>query len=231
MQLIELCEPAFQYVCKLNRIGARGNLDFQLVRSEVKDLVSGIEQRAGMDRLDADKFAKVKLPLIFFIDSMIVESEVPCAAEWDTNRLAYDYNELSGDESFFDDLDRTLSGSDPDKTELLTFFYVCLGLGFTGIYFSQPAMIRDYMSRMEPHLRGFLESDLHQRLVPDTYNYTNTANLVATPAPRIIGIVLSFLGAALAVFITVVFLYLGASKDLAQSITRIDQKQIETTSP
>jgi type IV/VI secretion system ImpK/VasF family protein len=231
MQLVELCEPAFQYVCKLNRIGERGNLDFQLVRREVKDLLTAIEQRAGMDRLDADKFAKIKLPLIFFIDSMIVESGIRCASEWDSNRMAYDHNELSGDESFYDDLDRTLSGSDPDKTELLSFFYVCLGLGFTGIYFSQPAMIRDYLVRMEPLLRGFLESDLHQRLVPETYNYTNTSNLVATPAPRIIGILLSFVGVALAVFLAVIFLYLGASKNLAESITRIDQKQIETTAP
>jgi type VI protein secretion system component VasF len=109
MQLVELCEPAFQYVCKLNRIGERGNLDFQLVRREVKDLLTAIEQRAGMDRLDADKFAKIKLPLIFFIDSMIVESGIRCASEWDSNRMAYDHNELSGDESFYDDLDRTLS--------------------------------------------------------------------------------------------------------------------------
>jgi hypothetical protein len=66
-------------------------------------------------------------------------------------------------------------------------------------------MIRDYLVRMEPLLRGFLESDLHQRLVPETYNYTNTSNLVATPAPRIIGILLSFVGVALAVFLAVIF--------------------------
>ncbi|HSH09178.1 MAG TPA: DotU family type IV/VI secretion system protein [Oceanipulchritudo sp.] len=228
MKLVELCEPAFQYICKINRIGPKGHLDFQLVRPEVKEILTAIEQKAGMDRITADLYQKVKMPLIFFIDSMVVDSGIQCANEWDANRMAYDYNELSGDESFFDDLDRVLAGADPDKSELLAFFYVCLGLGFTGIYFSQPSAILDYISRMEPHLRSFLESDLHQRIVPDAYRFTNTSNLVAAPAPKILGILICFLGVGLAVMITVIYLYFNASNNLAESITEIDQKQVES---
>lgn len=231
MKLVELCEPAYQYICKINRIGAKGNLDFQLVRSEVKEVLTGIEQVAGMDRVVADAYEKVKLPLIFFIDSMIVESGIQCVADWDSQRLAYDFNELSGDESFYDDLDRVLAGTDPDKADLLAFYYVCLGLGFTGIYFSQPDTIRDYIARMEPYLRSFLASDLHQRIVPDAYRFTNTSNLVAAPAPKIFGILICFVGVAVAVFIAVIYLYLNASSNLAKSITEIDQKQIQTITP
>jgi type IV/VI secretion system ImpK/VasF family protein len=227
MQLVQLCEPAFQYICKINRIGSKGHLDYQLVRAEVNEILTAIAQTAGMDRVLAATYEKIKLPLLFFMDSMIVESGIKCASEWDANRMAYDHNELSGDESFYDDLDRVLAGADPDKSELLSFFYVCLGLGFTGIYFSQPETVRDYISRMEPHLRGFLESDLHQRIVPDAYRFTNTSNLIAAPAPKIFGILIGFIGVALAVFIGVIFLYLNASSELAESVTEIDQKQIE----
>lgn len=227
MQLVQICEPAFQYICKINRIGQKGHLDYQFVRSEVTDLLNQIEQKAGMDRLTTDLFKQIKLPLIFFIDSMIVESGIECAGDWDANRIAYDHNELSGDESFYDDLDRILSDNVPDKPELLSFFYVCLGLGFTGIYFSQPEMITDYISRMEPRLREFLESDLHQQIVPDTYRSTNTVNLIAAPAPKIFGILICFAGVAIAVFLTVIFLYFNSSSELANSVTEIDQKQIE----
>ena len=227
MQLVQLCEPAFQYICKINRIGQKGHLDYQFARSEVMDILNQIEQKAGMDRLTADLYKKVKLPLVFFLDSMIVESGVEFASDWDANRLAYDHNELSGDESFYDDLDRVLSDNDPDKVEMLSFFYVCLGLGFTGIYFSQPEMIKDYISRMEPRLREFLHSDLHQRIVPDAYRFTNTTNLVAAPAPKIFGILICFVGVAIAVFLTVIFLYFNSSSDLARSVTEIDKKQIE----
>lgn len=227
MQLVELCEPAFQFICKLNRIGPKGHLDFMSVRAETKEILAGIAQKAGMDRVQAAVYEKVRLPLLFFIDSMIVESGIECAVEWDSQRLAYDHNELSGDEAFFDQLDQILDGADPDKTELLSFYFVCLGLGFTGIYFNQPEIIRDYIARMEPHLRGFLESDLHQRIVPDAYKFTNTANLIAAPAPKIFGILLCFLGVSLAVFIAVFLLYLNASRDLANAVNRIDQQQIE----
>lgn len=226
MKIVEVCEPAFQYICRLNRIGSKGQLDYRLIRDEIDDLLRSMENSIARDPALKAIFEKIRLPLIFLLDSMIVESGISCASEWDSQRLAYDHHELSGDESFFDDLDRLLDGSDPDKYEMLTFFYVCLGLGFTGIYFSQPEMIRDYMGRMEPHLRGFLDSDLHQRIVPDAYRFTNNSNLITPPAPKIIGILLAFFGVALAVFIGVVFLYLNASEELADAITQIDQKEI-----
>ena len=37
---------------------------------------------------------------------MISESSLPFAAQWNQNRLAYERNELAGDEKFFDLLER-----------------------------------------------------------------------------------------------------------------------------
>ena len=45
---------------------------------------------------------KMKLPLKFFVDSLISESSLPFAAQWNQDRLAYKDNELAGDERFFE---------------------------------------------------------------------------------------------------------------------------------
>ena len=59
------------------------------------------------------------MPLIFFVDSLISESTLPFAAEWNRKRLAYERNELAGDEKFFDFLDETLAEKGPDADERL----------------------------------------------------------------------------------------------------------------
>src|SRR5579859_830230 len=139
MTLLQLTEPLFQYVCRLNRIARRGsgqkssgdttfvtlsreaaataapmvpprgaNLDYTVARSEIKALLEDMMSRAATDLRLSMQARKVELPLIFFVDSMIAESRLPFAAEWNQNRLAYDRQELAGDEKFFDLLDETL---------------------------------------------------------------------------------------------------------------------------
>src|SRR6266496_4851355 len=163
MTLLELTEPIFQYVCRLNRLARKSvgtstgetafltkgpgsglgaavaprlaSLDYAVVRSEVKAMFEDYLQKSSSDIRLSVQAKKVELPLLFFIDSMISDSALPFAAQWNQNRLAYERNELAGDEKFFDLLDETLKDSSEDAAERLAVFYVCIGLGFTGIYF------------------------------------------------------------------------------------------------
>ena len=80
------------------------------------------------------------MPIIFFVDSIIAESKLSCAGQWHQDRLAYEQNELAGDEKFFDLLDETLNDPSPEATERLVIYYVCLGIGFTGWYATQPGI-------------------------------------------------------------------------------------------
>ena len=73
MNLIELCEPLFQYICILNRAGRKGgNLEYNNVRSKIKVLLDDLKSRATTDPRLNPQFKKMEQPLIFFIDSMIV---------------------------------------------------------------------------------------------------------------------------------------------------------------
>jgi len=159
MTLLQLTEPLFQYICRLNRIARRGaapkpggetttfgdtafitrpppgapagpqaaaasarvmNLDYSVARSEIKALFEDMMSKATSDSRLSQQARKMELPLIFFVDSMISESNLPFAGQWNQNRLAYDRQELAGDEKFFDLLDETLKDSSEDAVERLS---------------------------------------------------------------------------------------------------------------
>ena len=189
MNLLELTEPIFQYVCRLNRLGrksgtssgetsfiAKGpggtqvprvaSLDYAVVRSEVKAMFEDLIQKSNSDMRLNVQAKKMELPLVFFVDSMISESSLPFAAQWNQNRLAYERNELAGDEKFFDLLEETIKDSGEDASERLAVYYICIGLGFSGIYFRQPEYLRKTMLTIAPRIRHLVEADQTARICP-----------------------------------------------------------------
>jgi type VI protein secretion system component VasF len=246
MTLLELTEPIFQYACRLNRLArksggaasadtsfvSRGSgpaqpaprlasLDYAVVRSEVKAMVEDLLAKSNSDiRLNLQA-KKMELPLLFFIDSMISDSALPFAAQWNQNRLAYERNELAGDEKFFDLLEETLKDSSEDASERLAVFYNCIGLGFSGIYFRQPEYLRKTMLTIAPRIRHLVEADQTAKICPDAYEGIDSRNLVQPPSSRMVFVGMLFLCFILAVLITYVFLYRAASKSLSTSIDRI----------
>jgi hypothetical protein len=132
MTLLQLTEPLFQHVCRLNRFSRRAgatksgggdttyislktespaaaasaaaktaSLDYTVARSEIKALFEDMMSKSASDMRVSQQARKVELPLLFFVDSMISESGLPFAAQWNQNRLAYDRQELAGDEKCF----------------------------------------------------------------------------------------------------------------------------------
>jgi type VI protein secretion system component VasF len=184
MNLLELSEPIFQYVCRLNRLARRSGtaakgdtsffskpatptappvrgaaLEYGVVRAEVKALLEDFAGRTGNDVRLASQARKMELPMMFFVDSMISESNLSFAQQWNQNRLAFERSELAGDEKFFDLLEDTLKENTEDASERLALFYMCIGLGFTGIYFRQPEYLRSTMQRIAPRIRHLVEAD------------------------------------------------------------------------
>ena len=73
----------------------------------------------------AAQYDKIELPLIFFADFMVKEGGYNISKKW--KELAFDRNELGGDEKFFDLLEETLKDPSPAATDRLAVFYTCLG--------------------------------------------------------------------------------------------------------
>jgi len=249
MTLLQLTEPLFQYICRLNRFARRGtaskatgdtvfltkgettaattttthgaSLDYSVVRSEIKAIFEDMMSKAASDMRLSQQAKKIELPLIFFVDAIISESTLPFAVEWNNNRLAYDRQELAGDEKFFDLLDETLKDNSEDAAERLAVFYICVGLGFTGIYFKQPEFLRKTMLSIAPRVRRLVENDPNAKMCPETYEGVDTRNLVQPPSSRMMIVGLVFGCFTLAVLISYFVMYRQASKNLNNSIEEV----------
>lgn len=222
MNLLEHCEPLFQYVCILNRAGRKGgNLEYNTVRSKIKVLFEDLRARAVTDPRLNPQYKKMEQPLIFFTDSMVADSKVPFAKQWDKDRLGYSFNELAGDEKFFDLFDETLKEQGDDATERLSVYYTCIGLGFTGWYSGQPEYLRKKMLEVAPRIRHLIESDTTVRVCPEAYQNVDTRSLVDPPSTKMIYILIIFLVFILTTLACNFYLFQQASQQLTSSLSEI----------
>ena len=186
MTLLEVCEPIFQYICRLNRAGRKGaSFDFAAVRSEILALFEEAKSRASSDFKLAAQYKELELQLVFFVDAMIYESKLPWARKWSNDRLAFKRDELAGDEKFFDLLDATLKDQSDEASERLAIYFTCIGLGFTGFYFSQPEYLRQKMQDISLRIRGYVESNSQARICPEAYDHTDARDLIEPPTGRV----------------------------------------------
>lgn len=230
MNLVELCEPLFQYICRLSR-GARKGVspDLAQVRGDIKGIFSEMSTKARGTPGLSEQYEKIEIVLMYFVDFMIKESRLAFARNW--QELAHEKNKLAGDEDFFDELDKTLAESDTDSSrQRLGVFYTCLGLGFTGWYTGNPEHLRRKMNEIAAKIRGMIDADKAARVCPEAYENVNTADLVEPPAKKLIGVGILIGGLALALFAANVKLYWDSKSLLKRSLTEIIQ-QADTGAP
>jgi type IV/VI secretion system ImpK/VasF family protein len=225
MTALEICEPIFQYVCRLNRMARSGvAADYAVVRAEIKALLEDAQQKAATEVRLAAQMKKLELPLLFFIDSMIAESSLRFAQQWHQNRLAYERNELAGDEKFFDLLEETLKDNSDDAAERLSVFYCCMGLGFCGMYVGQPEYLRKTMMTISPRIRHLMMTDSAARICAEAYEGVDTRNLVQPPSSKLVFIAILFALCSISVIASYVLMFNRAKGDLSKSLTTIVDK-------
>jgi type IV/VI secretion system ImpK/VasF family protein len=230
--LTELCEPLFQYVCMLNRIARNPggeSMAFEPLRKLIAEMFEQMEKEAEPDYRLKAQFAQVKMPLIFFVDSMIAESKLSLAPQWHKNRLAYDYSELAGDEKFFDLLDETLKQTGEETDERLAIFYTCLGLGFTGWYAGQPEYLRKKMLDVARRIpRELIDTQHNAKICPEAYQFLDTRNLVEPPGLKLATMGILFGGFLLIVMVVNLYLFRTASTGLSESLRTILSHDLTT---
>ena len=222
MKLLELYEGLFQYICRLNR-AAKGQThpDYSRVRSEIKSLFDDIHRSSASDPALSSQVKQLEAPMIFFVDNMIATSRLNFAPQWAMKRLAAERNELAGDERFFVDfLEKDLANTSPDAAERLAVYYVCLGLGFTGMYQGQPEQIRRYMDQVFPRVRQWMDSE-RSKITEQAYLCTDTRQLTEPPNDKISLLVVAFIFLILCVVAICYGLYYKASSDLTDSVNQI----------
>lgn len=222
MNLLEIYEELFQYVCRLNRAAKTGtHPDYARVRAEVKTMLDEITRNASADVRLLNQVKRMELPITFFVDNLVCTSSLKFASQWAENRLAKEKNELAGDERFFDFLEQDMVDTSEEAAERLAVFYVCLGLGFTGMYQSQPDHIRTYIEKIFPRIRQWIDVDPRGKIAEDAYKYTDTRVLTEPPSRKIIFVAIIFVFLGLTVLTVIYGLYVAAARDLTVSIGQI----------
>jgi len=224
MTLLELCEPLFQYVARLKRL-ARMNrsLEMSQVRSDIKRLFA--DMRAGASSIEGSsrQYEDVELPLLFFVDFMVKESNLSFSADW--AELGRERNELAGDEKFFDLLDETLTDASDEASQRLAVYYTCLGLGFTGIYAGQQDSIRRFMTQIAPRISDIMDPDETSPICPEAYENVDARDFVEPAGENLgrIGIVL--VGLLVLWCIASLFLFRDASEVVDDAINTITENK------
>ncbi|MDR3173947.1 MAG: DotU family type IV/VI secretion system protein [Treponema sp.] len=130
-ELERICNPVFLCVCKYWQLsGITNYIEKEKFLRDIKQCLGDAKKNAERDPRLAREYAWIEKPLVFFIDYMVKEGRFPFRQEW--MELSRNYNELSGDEKFFDLLSETLDY--PEFQNSAALFYIMLGLGFDGAY-------------------------------------------------------------------------------------------------
>lgn len=220
MTLVELCEPLFQYACRLNRSGRRGASVAQgTVRAELHALFGQMKERAQQTPGMSDQYERVRLPLVYFVDFMIKESSLSFAKKW--QELAFEEEKFAGDEDFFEILEQTLADQSAQATDRLAVFYTAVGLGMAGIYIRQPEKLRSYMNEMWARLRPKFGGDETARLCPEAYEGVDTRVIWPTAARGIGFILVGLIGLVVGVLGANFYLYHVSAKDLSRALDQI----------
>jgi type VI protein secretion system component VasF len=177
MELLDLYEDLFRYICVLNRWAKTdSHPDYARVRGEIKIKLDQIKKKAATQVRLMNQAARLEVPILFFIDNVISSSRLQFASQWADARLAWDRDEQSGDADFFERfLDKDLPDPSDDAEERLAVYYVCLGLGFTGKYPNAPQELLRYVNRIYPRITRFVDNA--GKITQQAYNYTETTIL------------------------------------------------------
>ena len=220
MTLLELCEPLFQYICRLSRLARSScTLEMDQVRNEIKRIFEVIRAESLNNAELTGQYEKIELPLIFFVDFVIKESKLTFAYDW--YELGRERNELAGDEKFFDLLDENLVDSSDAATERLVIFYTCIGLGFTGVYTGQPESIQRLMSKISARISGMMDADEKSYICPEAYENVDDRDFVEPPSTKLVGIGITLIGLIIVWSIAYFFLLKWTLDDVTTSLDTI----------
>jgi type VI secretion system protein ImpK len=220
MRLVSLCEPLFQYVCRLNRSAVKGcTLPLERVRADIERLFEEMRVEASSRSDLAGQYERIQLPLVFFVDFVVRESNLSFRMDWIP--LASDFNEFAGDEKFFELLESDLADPSDGAAERLAVYYTCLGLGFTGLYTGDPDTIRRLTGRISGRISRFMDADARARICPQAYEHTDTRDFTEPPGTKLAGIGIALVGLLIVWFLTYFLLFYSVSNRITRHVDTI----------
>ena len=219
-RLVEFCNPVFRQIIEWGRVGAdEKSVDPVAARSELVSMLDRMRLDSRQNPQLGQQFLQVELPLLFFID-FIMHDVIETGGSW--QEMAFERNELAGDEKFFDLLEQTLGNPTDPATERIGVFYQCMALGFTGTFEPNSPDLHRLFRRCALRLGLAPEIVESGQLTPEAYE---NLDLVTRHRPfdprkwRRAALIAA--GLLIAVHITNLWIFNHETDDVLQQIDRI----------
>jgi type VI protein secretion system component VasF len=213
-----LCRPVFACLCDYWQLNEMGNPpSMEKFRGDIENALEDAKYAAAASPVLSRDYERIELPLVFFIDYMVKEGNFPFKNDW--RELARNYNELSGDEKFFNLLSAALAA--PDAGNTIPVFYTMLGLGFDGVYANDNKSIERTMKQCMAKING--EFDICQEPI---VNIDTEKRLIESKKNRIPvymrSLRLTLIGSlifVIAAFIINFFVFINATSEFRKSLS------------
>ena len=169
MHLSDVFLELFTYVRYLTDSPEMADAEYEAVRADMDALIGRLEGRARRAKASAEQFDMARFAVFAWVDEAVLCSTWTGTRQWLKRPLQREYYDTANaGEEFFERLDGLLGSAegtgdqslladfarevDQDKTpdakaaEVLEVYALCLGLGFTGMHFSDAG--RDALERL-----------------------------------------------------------------------------------
>ncbi|MEO1321358.1 MAG: DotU family type IV/VI secretion system protein [Pseudomonadota bacterium] len=225
MKLLSACEPVLLYMCGLNRSVRKGaQFDADSVRAEVLSRLAEARARCAAEAGLARRFDRVELALIYFVDYIIKESELPWAHDW--RELAHDRGKMAGDEEFFDLVEEALAETGAEVAQELEVYYVCMGLGFMGLHLGQPEKVRAKMAEIRVRLPEQVSLSSEEQICPPAYQHTDGSDLIQPPGRLLAMIGIVLVGLVVVLFAANAYLYHSSASSLVETFRNVSGAEV-----
>ncbi len=226
MGLLELTEPFFQYICTLKKLSNSNEcIDTTRIRQDLNKIFNDMQQNSGSSSLLLSQYDKIKLPLIFFADYVVYESNLNLSEPW--NALASQFKELAGEEKFFVILEQELVDKSADATERLAIYYTCLGLGLKNAYLGDREELSRMMSRVFLRVSEKFKLDKDSRITPVAYENIDTRDFTEQLCTKLAGIGIVLAGLVILWAVCCICLYKWASVGISDDVKKIKEVEVK----
>src|SRR5207237_5944995 len=118
-------------------------------------------------------------------------------------------------------LEQDLADTSDEAAERLAVYYVCLGLGFAGMYQGRPDQLRKYVEQIFPRVRHLIDSDPNTKISAEAYRFTDNRTLTQPPSKNIVFVPIAFVFLSLIVLSIYYALYAKAVGQTERSVRQI----------
>lgn len=220
MTLLELVEPVFQQICRLNRLARKGAaIDLSVVRSELRSAINDARARAAAEPDLMRGFETVEPSILVFIDATVRSMRAGFAGVW--KPLAPERGVESSVKVFEEAMEKALADDSPGSSERLAVLAEILGLGMPGAYGANREAGGKKLAEVLPRLSGLAEIDQTERVCPEAYRNVDTRKLTLPPVRSLTSVAIAAVGMIVVVVVAYFMMFARASGDLRKTLHQI----------